>query len=80
MFFNPKLLQGKGIIEDPETHEHLNNEKLYRLYRENENLIQTLFDIDTGIVHLTLKEYQSLSVPALTAIRIYRKVKSDYND
>ncbi|TAK57873.1 MAG: hypothetical protein EPO24_09400 [Bacteroidetes bacterium] len=71
-------MQGKKILEDPETRELITKEQLLSAYAEYEQLLHVLYDLDSGLVTLTLTDYKRLPHFIVKALRLYHTIKSDY--
>ncbi|TAK56696.1 MAG: hypothetical protein EPO24_10900 [Bacteroidetes bacterium] len=73
-------MQGKKILEDPESHLPVTREQLICAYRDHEELLYLLHDVDIGMVSLTLSDYKRMTQQFKKAMRLYRAMKRDYQD
>ncbi len=49
-------------------------------FKENRTLIETVIDFESGLVRLSLEEYQKLPAAFVEARRIFRQVKAEVHE
>lgn len=77
--FSPEMLEGESplFIQDEGEQDAISKEHLKELIAAHLPLLSTLNDMDTGLIHVTLTEYEGLSHAFMDAWRLYKSVKGE---
>jgi len=62
VFFEPKILKGEGIIQDPTTGETVSPDDLRKTFREQLAIVSFLNELENGLIQMTFQDY--LKMPA----------------